>query len=117
VGSNLRKPFHWLLEFPEVFLEGEGFSAIVGNPPFKGGAALATLYGADWREHIVDHIGNGVRGRRGQYDLCAFFALRCKQLLIGSGTLGLITINSFSQGDTKAVGLTQLLSSGYSMVR
>lgn len=114
-----RKPFHWLLEFPEVFLEGEtkGFAAIVGNPPFKGGAALATLHGADWREHIVEHIGKGVRGRRGQYDLCAFFALRCKQLIVENGTLGLIATNSFAQGDTKAVGLAQLVSNGCTIYR
>ena len=33
-------PFHWQIEFPEVFLPAErenpGFDAIVGNPPFAG---------------------------------------------------------------------------------
>jgi hypothetical protein len=28
-------PFHWEIEFPEVFRKG-GFDAIVGNPPFAG---------------------------------------------------------------------------------
>ena len=31
-----REPFHWALEFPEVWERG-GFDAIVGNPPFQGG--------------------------------------------------------------------------------
>ena len=31
------RPFHWALEFPEVFLERGGFDAFVGNPPFMGG--------------------------------------------------------------------------------
>ena len=30
-------PFHWEMEFPEVFArENGGFDAIVGNPPFAG---------------------------------------------------------------------------------
>lgn len=29
-----RRPFHWAVEFPEVFERG-GFDAFVGNPPFK----------------------------------------------------------------------------------
>jgi HEPN domain-containing protein len=34
--SELReiKTFHWLFEFPEVFLERGGFDVVVGNPPF-----------------------------------------------------------------------------------
>ena len=28
-----RRPFHWPVEFPEVFVERGGFDAIVGNPP------------------------------------------------------------------------------------
>src|SRR5262245_6554500 len=31
------RPFHWEVEFPEVFGGGrDGFDAIVGNPPFAG---------------------------------------------------------------------------------
>ena len=35
-------PFHWELEFPEVFLDGDrkGFDAFVGNPPFGGGRRI-----------------------------------------------------------------------------
>src|SRR5437763_12299029 len=36
-----RRPFHWPLEFPEVFAIGleeeRGLSAVVSNPPFLGG--------------------------------------------------------------------------------
>ncbi|MHA1755269.1 MAG: Eco57I restriction-modification methylase domain-containing protein, partial [Promethearchaeota archaeon] len=28
------KTFHWIFEFPEVFLEKKGFDVIVGNPPY-----------------------------------------------------------------------------------
>ena len=27
-------PFHWACEFPDVFIEGHGFDAVVGNPPY-----------------------------------------------------------------------------------
>jgi hypothetical protein len=42
-GSRGIRPFHWELEFPEVFIFDErgervgGFDVIVGNPPFMGG--------------------------------------------------------------------------------
>ena len=41
-GSKGVAPFHWELEFPEVFTTDEnghvsgGFDIIVGNPPFAG---------------------------------------------------------------------------------
>jgi hypothetical protein len=37
---NNRNPFHWQLEFPEVFAgkgDKAGFAAIMSNPPFQGG--------------------------------------------------------------------------------
>ena len=34
-GRSRRRPFHWVLEFPEIFTgESGGFHAITGNPPF-----------------------------------------------------------------------------------
>jgi hypothetical protein len=33
--SERRKFFHWALEFPEVFFEGGGFDAAIGNPPWN----------------------------------------------------------------------------------
>ncbi len=42
------RPFHWPLEFPEVFLaQGRnGFDAFVGNPPFVGGQRIRGRWGA-----------------------------------------------------------------------
>ena len=34
------RPFHWALEFPEVFLDRGGFDAFVCNPPFMGGQKI-----------------------------------------------------------------------------
>jgi len=37
-SKSPRKPFHWVLEFPEVLLgKNQGFHIIVSNPPFAGG--------------------------------------------------------------------------------
>ena len=37
MGEHPLSPFHWEVEFPEVFArERPGFDAIVGNPPFSG---------------------------------------------------------------------------------
>ena len=39
-------PFHWEIEFPEVFdRENPGFDAFVGNPPFLGGKRISTVLG------------------------------------------------------------------------
>src|SRR5690606_8525865 len=46
VGKPPRRPFHWPLEFPEVFADGkDGFDAMVGNPPFIAGKRLTTRLG------------------------------------------------------------------------
>ena len=38
-GERPLVPFHWEIEFPEVFeRDRPGFDAIVGNPPFMGGS-------------------------------------------------------------------------------
>ena len=43
--ENIRspiEPFHWEIEFPEVFeRENPGFDAIIGNPPFAGKNTIA----------------------------------------------------------------------------
>ena len=37
------EPFHWEIEYPEVFdLENPGFDAIIGNPPFAGKNTIAS---------------------------------------------------------------------------
>ena len=41
-GAHPLAPFHWEIEFPEVFArENGGFDAIVGNPPFAGKNTVA----------------------------------------------------------------------------
>jgi hypothetical protein len=107
-GGFSRTPLHWPLVFPEVF-EAGGFDAVIGNPPFLGGQKLTGALGEAYREYLVATMG---RGARGSADLVAYFLLRTHQLLRGSGQSGLIATNTLAQGDTREVGLDQLMSDG-----
>ena len=43
-GNLPIQPFHWEIEFPEVFVrENGGFDVMVGNPPFMGGTRISIL--------------------------------------------------------------------------
>ena len=111
------RPFHWPVEFPEVFLHSGGFDAIVGNPPFMGGTKLEPVFGSAWRRYLVEYVGCDVRGLRGTGDLCAYFFLRAEQLLKQQGCFGLIGSNTISQGDTRELGLEQLVKRGCCIIR
>jgi hypothetical protein len=109
-----RRPFHWPLEFPEVFLVGGGLSAVIGNPPFQGGKKITGSLGTDYREWLVTWIAQGVRGNA---DLVTYFFLRAAQLLGPFGGLALLATNTIAQGDTREVGLDQLTSTGWTITR
>ena len=98
-------PFHWEIEFPEVFgRENSGFDAIVGNPPFMGGkrisGSLGVIY-ANWLTTAHD-------GASGNTDLVAHFFRRAFELLRDRGAFGLIATNTIAQGDTRRGGLAWL---------
>jgi DNA-binding transcriptional ArsR family regulator len=110
-----RRPLHWPLEFPEVFLRDRpGFDAIVGNPPFRGGKKITGTLGVDYRAFLVLHVAEGLKGNA---DLVAYFYLRADTLARKDGVVGLLATNTISQGDTRAVGLEQLASRGWSIVK
>jgi hypothetical protein len=106
-GKGLRKPFHWPLEFPEVFSgENAGFDAMIGNPPFLGGQRITGVAGTAYRDWLVSAIA---QGRRGSADLVAYFFLRVYSLLRKGGGFGLIAVNTISEGDTRQVGLEAMI--------
>jgi hypothetical protein len=109
-----RRPFHWLVEFPEVFSDTSagGFDALVGNPPFVGGKKITGLFGTDYRDNLVLYLADG---RRGSADLCAYFFLRAVQVLRPSGTFGLLAVNTIAEGDTRQVGLEAMLQQGIAL--
>ena len=114
-GKNIRKPFHWCLEFPEVFNQDDaGFDAVVGNPPFLGGQKITGAMGSCYRDYLVDLLAGG---KRGSADLVAYFFIRANSITSSSGFFGLIAVNTISEGNTREVGLRSVLESGSTIYR
>ncbi len=108
--KSSRRPFHWPLEFPEVFgHERGGFDGIVGNPPFLGGQRITGVSGTAFRDWLVGHIAEG---RRGSADLVAYFFLRAWNLLRDASGFGLLAVNTIAEGDTRQVGLEVMVGAG-----
>ena len=104
---------HWPLGMPEVMERG-GFDAIIGNPPFLGGKKISGAMGANLRGWLI----NVLAGRPADNaDLVAYFFLRAFSLLNEHGALGLIATNTVAQGDTREVGLDQMVESGFTITR
>ena len=102
-------PFHWTLEFPEVFdRDNPGFDAIVGNPPFAGKNTTIAVNA----EHYVDWLKTLHPGAHGNSDIVAHFFRRAYGLLRNSGCLGLFATNTIRQGDTRATGLRPIRQIG-----
>lgn len=107
-------PFHWQIEFPEVFARANsGFDAIVGNPPFAGKNTIA----AGSRAGFGQWLQTIHAGAHGNADLVAHFFRLAFGLLRPGGVFGLIATNTIGQGDTRASGLTAILQSGGAILR
>jgi hypothetical protein len=105
-------PFHWEIEYPEVFgRKNSGFDAIVGNPPFLGGTLIGGRLGLAYHDYLVEAYPPAT----GLADLIAFFLRRSFALLCHEGTFGLIATNTVAQGDTRSTGLDQIVRRGGSI--
>lgn len=112
LGSPPRKPFHWALEFPEVFERG-GFDGVIGNPPFMGGRRMRGGLGnsyLNWLQLEWPHSSLNS-------DLCAFFFLRAIEILKSESNLGLLSTNTIGQGDTAKTGLSHMVSNYKAIIR
>ena len=105
--TQARRPFHWAIEFPEVFAQG-GFNAIIGNPPFMGGKLITGNFGTAYRDYLLHHLAGGAKGSA---DLVAYFYLRAFELIRSEGDFGLIACNTIAEGDTRQVGLERMVQS------
>jgi len=106
-GPHAMRPFHWQIEFPEVFTVDAkakptgGFDAMIGNPPFAGKNTITAGHHPrylDWLKALHDES-------HGNADLVANFFRRTFNLLRPTGTFGLIATNTIAQGDTRCTGL------------
>lgn len=119
-------PFHWTVEFPEIFRVGRPdplagdtttgkawVSAFVGNPPFRGGSGISSALGDGYRDWLLSLH----EGAHGNSDLVAHFFRRAASLVGDHGAIGLISTNTIGQGDTRTTGLRYLVSRGFSIHR
>lgn len=114
VGDHPITPFHWELEFPEVFArDNPGFDAIVGNPPFAGKNTII----ASNRGNFLPWLQTMHEGAHGNSDLIAHFFRRAFALIRKAGCFGLIATNTIGQGDTRTSGLQTILANGGAITR
>jgi len=108
-GEHPLTPFHWEIEFPEVFgRENPGFDAMVGNPPFLGGMRISRVSGGSYRDWLLTLHEES----HGNADLVAHFFRRAFCNLRACGIFGLIATNTISQGDTRTTGLRYICTNG-----
>lgn len=112
-------PFHWELEFPEVFdldqslRPQSGFDVIVGNPPFAGKNTI--IDGSP--EGYIDWLKTLHAESHGNADLVAHFFRRAFDALRSNGCFGLIATNTIAQGDTRSSGLRWICTYGGTIYR
>ncbi len=100
-------PFHWEIEFPEVFdRPNPGFDTIVGNPPFAGHTTVVRSNVKGYTQWLRLVHPQAI----GKCDVVAHFFRRAFDKVRYGGTLGLIATNTIAQGDTRISGLEQICS-------
>ena len=108
-GDKPVRPFHYEIEFPEVFDQpNPGFDAIVGNPPFAGVTSLSRSS----HDQYTDLLRFTFPQTGGKCDLVAFFFRRSYDLLRHGGCFGLLATNTIAQGDTRNSSLKWLAANG-----
>jgi hypothetical protein len=108
-GEHPLTPFHWEIEFPEVFAqENGGFDAIVGNPPFLGGARISEEFGRRHFSWLIERF----TGCRHQCDLAGYFFRLAFERINNSGCCGLLATKTLSEGDTREGSLVQIIRQG-----
>jgi len=108
-GEEGVSPFHWEIEFPEVFHQAApGFDAIVGNPPFAGKNTIAAGNHANYPVWLQQVHGES----HGNADLVAHFFRRSFDMIRQNGAFGLIATNTIAQGDTRGTGLRWICRHG-----
>lgn len=105
--SPPRKPFHWAIEYPEVFKRG-GFDGMVGNPPFLGNRLWKGIHGETLQLIVQMVLGTAP----GKIDLCVAFHRRAADLLRDGGTYGLLATSNIAEGSAISVGLGVLVGYG-----
>jgi hypothetical protein len=116
IAAEGRRFFHWELEFPEVFygprpgtertierIDGAGFDAIVGNPPY---VRIQTLTNED-----AKYLSVRFESAAGKFDIYLPFIERGLRLTGAGRILGFINPNKFLTADY-GCGIRRLIAGG-----
>ena len=107
--NGTRRPFHWPLEFTEVFdRENSGFDALIGNPPFLGNRLWKSMIheSMQWQAQMI--LGQSP----GKIDLSVVFHRRTAELLRNNGAYGLLATTNIAEGSSISLGLGELVKQG-----
>lgn len=91
------EPFHWELEFLEVFFNetgrraDAGFDAIIGNPPYDVLSELESQRDLRAFKEFIDHEAIYAPSRSGKNNLYKLFVCRALDMLASDGYFGFIT--------------------------
>lgn len=107
-GEHTFAPFHWEIEFPEVYeRRNPGFDCFVGNPPFLGCNRISEIAGGPiYQQWLKDVIAPS----KGSVDLSVFFFRRVFSLVAPHGTAGLVATGAITFGDNRENGLAAILA-------
>ncbi|WP_271611558.1 Eco57I restriction-modification methylase domain-containing protein [Bradyrhizobium sp. CCBAU 21360] len=109
-GKKSRRPFHWCLEFPEVFLARGGFDALVGNPPFLGNRMISGAFGPPYKDFLSNNLG--LTPKPATADIVVFFFLRALSLVPSNGYFGMLARRSIAEGRNREIGLDKMIAHG-----
>ena len=109
--------FHWELEFPEIFFEGDrrkknpGFCAVMGNPPYINAIELNRILSKFekpfWKTKYVSASG--------AYDIYILFFEASLQFVASRGLVSLITPNKFLSAPY-AIAFRKFIESDHQLV-
>lgn len=85
--QKIDKRFHWVFEFPEVFIGREGFDIIIGNPPY-----VNLINEQETRKFLEKQFDEVYSGKA---DLWFYFVVRSIKLLSLNGVLSFIVSRYF----------------------
>ncbi|MHA1305051.1 MAG: Eco57I restriction-modification methylase domain-containing protein, partial [Candidatus Heimdallarchaeaceae archaeon] len=95
-----RKMFHWVFEFPEVFLDRGGFDVVIGNPPY--GRLKQIIEDKEEKYFFSKVYSNLYSYQVGNLNLYKLFLERSYNLLKEKGYFSMIFPSSFlGENDSK----------------
>lgn len=104
-----RQPFHWPLEFPEIFRQSRpGFDAVIGNPPYHHGSRVSTTFGLSYLHHLLSTYPQTL----GKADFCTYFFRRAFELNRENGCMGLLLTNSIVEGENLKASILPVVEGG-----